>query len=252
MFRMRAGLLAMLVPWVAPNPAPAQAPPPARPSPEDASRARLHFEAGSSYYREGDYQTALREYQTAYRFAPRPALLYNIAQCWDRLGDKEQTVAYLRRYLEAEPAAEDRPAVERWIANLQRALEDARRPPPPAPSAAPPSVSATAPPPSPPDSAGRFYTWIAAGTAVALGAAGLTFGLLARSRYDDLHDGCGATTEGCAAKDVDGVRGRALAANVLLGASAAALATAGVLWFLETPAARAGIAGTSLHVEARF
>jgi tetratricopeptide (TPR) repeat protein len=251
MTRATVGLLASLLALVGPGRARAQAPGAA--SAEDASRAKLHFEAGSSYYREGDYRAALREYETAYRFAPRPALLYNVAQCWDRLGDKPQTVAFLRRYLEAEPAAEDRAAVEQWIANLERALEEARRPPPPAPepeSATPPSVAAGPPTESKPG--GRFYTWIAAGTAGALGAAGLTVGLLARSKYNDLRDGCGQTAEGCSDGDIDGVRGRALWTNVLLGASAAALATAGVLWFVETPATRVGAAGTSLHIEARF
>ena len=228
----------------------------AAPPHDDTARARLHFEAGSSYYRDGDYRSALREYETAYRFAPRPALLYNIAQCWDRLGDKEKTVAYLRRYLEAEPGAEDRPAVERWIANLEQALKPQPAAPPPAP-VSPPSATQAGPstPPSAPTQKpprGRFYTWIAAGTGLVLGAGGLTFGLLARSRYDDLKDGCGDTEVGCDSSDIDGVRHRALAANVLFGVSAAALATAGVLWFVDAPKARVGVAGSTVVGEVWF
>lgn len=91
-------------------------------------RARMHFNAGSSYYSEGDYASALREFQRAYELSPRPDFYFNFALVYERQGDLENAVTYLRRYLEETPEERivDRPTLDQRLANLERRLEDQR------------------------------------------------------------------------------------------------------------------------------
>jgi hypothetical protein len=74
--------------------------------------------------------------------------------------------------------------------------------------------------------------WLFAG----LGAASLGgfayFGLSARSERNELKNGCG-TTRTCTDEEVDGVREKALVADVLLGVGLASLTTAGLWWALS-------------------
>ena len=84
--------------------------------------ARQHFMAGQSYYTQGKYQKAIDEFEEAYRLDPRPLLLFNIAQAYEKIGKLEETVDYLKRYLEAEPDAEERTSLLNKIANLEERI----------------------------------------------------------------------------------------------------------------------------------
>lgn len=82
----------------------------------------------------------------------------------------------------------------------------------------------------------RLWTWVAAGTAAALGVSALVVGLSAKSKFDELDDRCGEGQSGvCGQGDVDSVKARAIATDVLWGAGLAAAATAVVLYFVEQP-----------------
>jgi tetratricopeptide (TPR) repeat protein len=91
-------------------------------------RARMHFNAGSSYYGEGDYESALREFQRAYELNPTPDFFYNYALVYERSGDLDTAVTYLRRYLEETPEEriQDRPLLVQRLGNLERRLEERR------------------------------------------------------------------------------------------------------------------------------
>jgi hypothetical protein len=118
-----------------------------------------------------------------------------------------------------------------------------------APSAAPaagPMVdlrSETAPlpaePPGPP--LPRWLPWAGLGATLALSAGAVVTGLGASHRYDELRASCGQTVEGCSQSQIDGVRSRALTANLLwAGASVGALAT-GLMVYVNTR--EAGLSG---------
>lgn len=76
----------------------------------------------------------------------------------------------------------------------------------------------------------HFWTWIAAGAAGALALGALVVGLNAQAKFDELEDLC---APGCPQSDVDSVKTRALASDVLWGTAAAAAVTAGILYFVE-------------------
>ena len=88
---------------------------------DDDERAKAHFLAGQSYYDQASYTDALREFNEAYRISKRPALLYNIARCFEGLEQYQDAVRMLERYLDEDPQTSDREAVETRIHSLERA-----------------------------------------------------------------------------------------------------------------------------------
>ena len=84
--------------------------------------ARQHFMAGQDYYSQGRYQKAIEEFDEAYRLDPRPLLLYNIAQAWEKLGALEKAVDFLKQYLQADPNNEDRTTLLNKVATLEERI----------------------------------------------------------------------------------------------------------------------------------
>src|SRR5690242_3331516 len=84
--------------------------------------ARRAYQQGTEAFDNGDFETALRRFEEAYELSQRAELLYNIAQSLDRMRRDEETLAALRRYLEAAPNTRSRTEVEARIAVLQRAV----------------------------------------------------------------------------------------------------------------------------------
>lgn len=91
---------------------------------DPSSLAMEIFEAGSAYYKQGSYDKALEQFEEAYRLEPLPELLYNIGQCHERLQNYTDAIDAYGRYLEADPGAEDRQAVEEKMKNLEQKLEE--------------------------------------------------------------------------------------------------------------------------------
>ena len=59
---------------------------------EDRSLARAHFMTGRSYYDQGRYAEALKEFQEAYRLSKRIGFLYNIGVCQEKLGQLDEAL----------------------------------------------------------------------------------------------------------------------------------------------------------------
>lgn len=100
-------------PSLAPTPAVAQA------SANNKARARELYTQGQQLFRQGDFQTAQRSFEEAYRAVPNPVVLLSIAECQVRNEDFAAAVVTLRQYLSEKPAAPDRAQVESQIANLE-------------------------------------------------------------------------------------------------------------------------------------
>jgi len=120
-----------------------------KPSAKDLEIAKNHFLSGASYYREGLYEDAIREFKRSYELSKKADILYNMAQCYGKLGDDPTTVTYLKQYLAEKPNAEDKTAVEVWIKNLESKIAAASRPPSPSPSPEPSPSASPEPSPSP-------------------------------------------------------------------------------------------------------
>lgn len=88
--------------------------------------ARTHYEAGSSYYQQGRYEEALREFEEAYRLSSegrRAVLHYNIGLAHERLGHLTEAIEELRLYLEGAPNADDAEIVTERMRTLQNRLD---------------------------------------------------------------------------------------------------------------------------------
>jgi hypothetical protein len=100
---------------------------------------------------------------------------------------------------------------------------------------------------------GRKWTWVAAGSAVVLAGGAAIAGRAMQSKFDELDQKCGSSAgvnyTGCSDSDISALDLRKNAANVLWGLSAAAVMTAGVLFFVEgRPVTVAPMAGTMTGV----
>ena len=82
--------------------------------------ARSHYRVGQAYYEQGRYAEAIKEFEQAYDLTKRAALLYNIAQAHERMGNLEQAVASYEKYLSESKKKE--PAIVKKVENLRQRL----------------------------------------------------------------------------------------------------------------------------------
>lgn len=231
------------------------APAGAQPPKAKRRRAIRLFKRSQSAYEEGRFQDAADLLEKAYALDPNPTLLFNLARAKEGAGDWEGTIETYRRYLEADPKAKDRAAIERRIKNIEAQLEQRRaleqkaeeerkrreaverqaeeerqrrealekerraKPPPPPPPAPPPPVKMEPRAVSP-------WPWIILGVgALGVGAGGV-LGAMAADKHTLAVDEPVQTT----AKELDDrAQGFALGANIAFAAGGA-VALAGLVW----------------------
>lgn len=87
--------------------------------------ARSHMEQGQAYYLQGRFGEAAAEFEAAYEAEPFSAFLYNAAVAYENAGDAVRAVDFFSRYLERDPNASDRSAVEQRIARLRAVIATA-------------------------------------------------------------------------------------------------------------------------------
>ncbi len=112
---------------------------------DELSDARRHFRAGMDLIRRRQFDPGIAELELAYRFVPRPNVLYNIARAYYDAGNAERAVEYLRRYLQSD--VPDRAEVEALIARLDARVRSEGTPasePARAPAVAQPAARGTA------------------------------------------------------------------------------------------------------------
>src|SRR5689334_13632040 len=59
-------------------------------------QARNLFVQGTAAYNHGDFAAALGFFQRAFQLSPRPALLFNIARCYERLNRPDDAIRMLQ------------------------------------------------------------------------------------------------------------------------------------------------------------
>lgn len=91
----------------------------------DRSEARTHYQAGVKFYAGADYRSAIREFSAAQQLAPADLNNYNLALCYDKLGDAEPAVQYYRAYLDKQPNTDKRAEIEASIQRLDAAAKSA-------------------------------------------------------------------------------------------------------------------------------
>src|SRR5215831_7368740 len=86
----------------------------------DPAAARAHYDRGRAYFEVDEYRKAIAEFKAAHIEKPDPAFLYNIAECYRRVGDLSEALQFYRRFLATAPADDKtRPIVEQRVADLK-------------------------------------------------------------------------------------------------------------------------------------
>jgi tetratricopeptide (TPR) repeat protein len=98
----------------------AAAPAAAQDSPAEAE-ARSVFDAGQVAFTAGHYADALVYFKRSYDLSHRPALLFNIGLCHDRLREDDAAIEAYDRYLAEVPTAANRGEVDGRLEALRRA-----------------------------------------------------------------------------------------------------------------------------------
>jgi tetratricopeptide (TPR) repeat protein len=111
----------------------------------DKAVAKAHYEAATRLYDIKEWAKALDEYKAAYLAKPDPAFLFNIGQCYRKLGRLDQALDFYQEYLKkAPPDDPNRANVEARIRNTDTSdMFEGEAPPKPA-------AQPVQPPPSPP------------------------------------------------------------------------------------------------------
>src|SRR3954447_16531555 len=88
---------------------------------DDRAEARTHYQAGVKAYGSGHYQDAIKEFSSAQQLAPADLNNYNLALCYDKLGDAEPAIQYYRAFLDKQPSTDKRAEIEASINRLESA-----------------------------------------------------------------------------------------------------------------------------------
>jgi tetratricopeptide (TPR) repeat protein len=204
------------------------------PTAADVEGAKGAHKAASQFFERGDYQRAIQYWKDAYGFdCTKPALLLNIANAYEKKGDKEAAIKTLETYLERAPEADDADTVRAKVDNLKASLVVA---PPTASTTAEPTPSETAPPPPPPPptEGERPYgiaPWFVAGSGLALSVGGFVMVLVGQGKIDDAEAEC-PSHSGCSQDAADtGSSGNTLrlVGSIMLPVGLAALG-GGIVW----------------------
>jgi tetratricopeptide (TPR) repeat protein len=161
-----------------------------KPTPADIEGAKGAHKAASQFYDRGDYDKAVRYWTDAYGFdCTAHGVLINIANAYEKKGDKQAAVTALEVYLKR---AGNDGTIEEKVKNLKASLATAptvaptvTAAPTVAPSAAP---TATAPPPDGPRPYG-YKPWVmvgAGGVVAIVGAILIPVGIGAYNAAEEL------------------------------------------------------------------
>lgn len=156
---------------------------------EERELAAALFRESAEAYQVGNYELSVTLLRRAYELDPVPVLQYNLARALEGMGDTEGAIATYERYLELDPDAEDRPAVEERLVELraeQARVREAEEAEAEEFLAGDPEPADELPEgPMPPPRTVNPVPWALAGVGVLLIGAAVATGVVANGRHDD-------------------------------------------------------------------
>lgn len=201
---------------------------------DDVARVEALSEEGAAAFGAGDFTRAIALFEEAYTITPVANLLYNIALCHERLNDPATAARYYKQFILAPDAdAEVRAVALARMEEIEQATRGsqvgalnggdagATNTPPTQPQSAPKSQGLS--------NTGTIGIVTAGAGALLLGAGGV-FGVLALNDQDDFDRARDPLTK---AQAQDNAETKALTADILMGAGAAALITGTVLLVID-------------------
>jgi hypothetical protein len=112
---------------------------------DDLPKAQTAYRLGTQHYDLGEYREALEAFKEAYRNHEDPTFLFNLAQCYRQLGDKQAAIRAYRTYLIKVPDSPKRDQIREMVAKLDKQLAEEQ-----ASKSSPPqgTLSPSGPPPA--------------------------------------------------------------------------------------------------------
>jgi len=251
------------------------------PSQADLEGAAGAHKAAKAYYERGDYDKAIERWREAYSFdCAKPAVFLNLANAYEKKGDKASAIAMLELYLTRAKDPPDAATIATKVNNLKASLKQqpdtapsGTATPPPVPSASSsadpgPAPTGTGPDKLPPPTGERpfgFVPWIVVGIGGAAVVTGVIVLVMGQSKISAAEDLCGPDHGHCppvskqtkAEKNIiaDGQTGQTMSTigSVVLGVGGAAI-LGGLAWQLfgnnpkEATPSRGGLLAPSLRV----
>jgi hypothetical protein len=92
---------------------------------DSRSEAKAHYQAGVKLYNSADYKGAIKEFSAAQDLLPADLNNYNLALCYDKLGDPEPAIQYYHAFLDKQPSSDKRAEIEASISRLENASKSA-------------------------------------------------------------------------------------------------------------------------------
>ena len=93
---------------------------------EHREEARARYQLGKAAFGRAQYRAALGEFEKSFDLAPLPELTYNIARCYERLGEAALAVGAFERFLAAVPTSPERAEIEVHLTALRAQIAPAR------------------------------------------------------------------------------------------------------------------------------
>lgn len=209
------------------------------------AEARALFIEGDAHYKAGRYALAAERFIKAFELSGKPALLFNLANTYERAGNYEKAAHYLRMYLEGgevHDVASVRARLQRLeltVIEQKKSGDNAGATQPSTPPVA--DAGDTSAPPAKQPSRVPYY--VAGGGVVVGAAAAIVFGLKASSERSDIDalcvdQGSGVICPPQADSHLTNERRYALISDIGIGVAAASVAT-GLVYYLVTRDGRA-------------
>ena len=226
----------------------------ARAGDSDKAVARAHYETATRLYEIREYDKALLEYKSAYLAQPDPAFLFNIGQCYRKLGQTAEALNFFQQYLKkAPPDDPNRRQVEARIRDIEaeaklkaeaaqaapaQAPAPEPSPPPPAVPAIPAAAASVEQAPAVPQASGRGLR-IAGAVCGAAGLASIGAAIYYYTRARSFSDKVSNATIPNTSDEQAGQNAETMQ-WVFYSVGAGALATGTLLYLLGWPTAEAG------------
>ena len=104
---------------------------------DDTAQAKAHYTKGKEHLAAGRLQDAAREFKKAYMLKRIPAILFNIAQVYRKLGDSAMAMHFFEKFMQEAPAADPNRKEAKAILEELKAAGIAKAEPEPPPKAVP-------------------------------------------------------------------------------------------------------------------
>lgn len=96
-----------------------------KPGDENADLAKSYFKAGRDLFESGEFLEAAKQFERAYNKVPaEKAFLYNVANSYDKGGDRKNAVAWYQKYIEAVPDPKKVAQAKARVTVLEREMKE--------------------------------------------------------------------------------------------------------------------------------